>query len=84
MDGASIVGKRGSLSTFAAEKPGAARPAEQEKPEKEKQRGQTLRLNVRAWEQLKTLALKRRAPSHDLLIEAVNDLFQKYGEPPIA
>jgi hypothetical protein len=84
MDGASIVGKRGSLSTFAAEKPGAVRPAEQGKPEKEKLRGQTLRLNVRAWEQLKTLALKRRAPSHDLLIEAVNDLFQKYGEPPIA
>jgi antitoxin-like ribbon-helix-helix protein len=78
------VGKRGSLSTFAAEKPGAARPAEQAAPEKEEQRGQTLRLNVRAWRQLKALALEAGKPSHDLLIEAVNDLFQKRGKPPIA
>jgi hypothetical protein len=85
MDGASVVGKRGSLSTFAAEKPGAAPAAvAPEKPEKEKLRGQTLRLNQRAWAQLKLLALESATPSHDLLIEALNDLFQKRGKPPIA
>jgi hypothetical protein len=80
------VGKRGSLSTFVAEKPGTAvRPATPETPpEKEKPRGQTLRLNPRAWAQLKLLAVESATSSHDLLIEAVNDLFQKRGKPPIA
>ena len=85
MDGARTVGKRGSLSTFVAEKPGAVRSAAPETPpEKEKPRGQTLRLNPRAWAQLKLLAVESATSSHDLLIEAVNDLFQKRGKPPIA
>lgn len=79
------MGKRGSLSTFVAEKPGVARSAGPEgPPEKEKLRGQTLRLNPRAWAQLKLLAVESATSSHDLLIEAVNDLFQKRGKPPIA
>jgi hypothetical protein len=78
------VAKRGSLSTFAAEKPGVGRSAEQDTPEKEKLRGQTLRLNMRAWRQLKELALEDGKPSHDLLLEAVNDMFRKRGKPPLA
>jgi hypothetical protein len=83
MDGESVVGKRGTLSSFAAVKPSAASPGAGP-AEKEEQRGQTLRLNMRAWRQLKALALEAGRPSHDLLIEAVNDLFQKRGKPPIA
>jgi hypothetical protein len=49
-----------------------------------KRRGQTLRLDEGAWKQLKHLATDLGKPSHDLLIEAVNDLFKKYGKPPIA
>ena len=61
MDGASIVGKRSSLSSFAAEKPGVdARPEPAAPAEGRLQRGQTLRLNVRAWRQLKALALEGR------------------------
>lgn len=49
-----------------------------------KRRGQTLRLDEGAWKQLKHLATDLEKPSHDLLIEAVNDLFKKYGKPPRA
>ena len=46
--------------------------------------GQTLRLPAGAHKQLKRLAVDIEKPMHDLLIEAVNDLFTKYGKPPIA
>lgn len=47
-------------------------------------RGQTLRLNPAAWKQLKLLAIERDHTAHDLLLEAVNDLFAKYGKSKIA
>ena len=46
--------------------------------------GQTLRLPPGAHNHLKRLAVDIEKPVHDLLIEAVNDLFTKYGKPPIA
>jgi hypothetical protein len=79
------MAKRGSLSDFTAEKPGAAQARKVEPAAgDEKRRGQTLRLTPEAWRQLKTMALERGTTSHALLIEAVNDLFQKGGKPPIA
>ena len=54
-------------------------------PEQEEKRiGQTLRLPKGAHKQLKQLALDLDKPVHDVLIEAVNDVFSKYGKPPIA
>jgi len=47
-------------------------------------RGQTLRLKPAAWQQLKILAIEQQRPSHDLLIEAVNLLFEHYDKPTIA
>jgi hypothetical protein len=47
-------------------------------------RGQTLRLKSIAWTQLKILAAEQGKPSHELLIEAVNLLFDHYGKPTIA
>lgn len=56
-----------------------------EEPEQSpKRKGQTLRLDEGAWKQLKHLATDKGVSAHDLLIEAVNDLFRKYGKPPIA
>jgi hypothetical protein len=49
-----------------------------------RRKGQTLRLSEGAHKQLKYLSVERGIPAHDLLIEAVNDLFRKYGKPPIA
>jgi len=47
-------------------------------------RGQTLRLEPEAWKQLKMLAIAEGKTSHDLLIEAVNLLFDHYNRPTIA
>lgn len=47
-------------------------------------RGQTLRLNLPAWTQLKLISFNEGKSAHALLIEAVNDLFEKRGKPPIA
>jgi hypothetical protein len=47
-------------------------------------RGQTLRLEPEAWKQLKMLAIAEGKTSHDLLIEAVNLLFDQYNRPTIA
>jgi hypothetical protein len=41
-------------------------------------------LGKRYASRLKHLATDLGKPVHDLLIEAVNDLFTKYGKPPIA
>ena len=87
-----MTNKRGSLAGFASQKAAPSRsPADQAPTQRtrqpappEKRRGQTLRLSPAAWRQLKFLAVERDRPAHDLLIEAVSDLFQKYGKPPIA
>jgi hypothetical protein len=52
--------------------------------DEEPRRGQTLRLKAAAWTQLKILAAEQQKTAHDLLIEAVNLMFQHYGKPTIA
>ncbi len=47
-------------------------------------KGQTLRLNMDAWRQLKIMAIDQGVPAHDLLIEAVNGYFRRHGKPPLA
>ena len=44
----------------------------------------TAALDPAAHKQLKGLALERDATTEALLTEAINDLFQKHGKPPIA
>ena len=44
----------------------------------------SLRLNLAAWRQLKLLAVDEEKPAHDLLIEALNLLFEQRGKPPVA
>lgn len=89
------MAKRATLSDFAARKPQpdeAPPPApvpsplsvNDDKPKAAERRAQTLRLTPAAWRQLKHLALDHDKPAHDLLLEAVNDLFRKHGKPPIA
>ena len=89
--GAAMNPKRGSLANFATPKPSAAAaepapptPASSTPPAKDDRKGLTLRLNPAAWRQLKLLAVEKGAPAHDLLIDAVNDLFRRENKPPIA
>ena len=44
----------------------------------------TAPLSEEAHKQFRVLAAERGAKGEALLIEALNDLFQKYGKPPIA
>jgi len=86
------MAKRGRLSEFTARKerddvtsaPPRLTPVQAAMPSEQATKGQTLRLNVPAWRQLKILAIDRGQPVHDLLVEAVDDLFVKYGVEPIA
>jgi hypothetical protein len=74
------------LDTVKATKGGTAAPSAQAVTGKgeDKRKGQTLRLSVEAWRQMKLLSFDKAVTTHDLLIEAVNDLFKKNGKPPIA
>lgn len=78
--------KQPSLSDLTLNKGMSAVPSAPPSPETSppKRRGQTLRLEEGAWKQLKHLATDLGKPVHELLLEAVNDLFKKYGKPPIA
>lgn len=76
---ADIALNKGTTTTPVIQATAATTPAQEEK-----RIGQTLRLPKGAHKQLKQLALDLEKPMHDVLIEAVNDLFSKYGKPPIA
>lgn len=82
------MAKRATLTDFASRKTGGEAevkaPEPAVKPATDERKGQTLRLTPEAWRQLKTLALDRGTTSHALLIEWVNDGFQKAGKPPLA
>ncbi len=73
-----------TLNKGAASPLSAASTSSTEAEQSTRRKGQTLRLDEGAWKQLKHLATDKGVSAHDLLIEAVNDLFRKYGKPPIA
>ena len=90
-----MTAKKASLANIALNKGNSAPPAplpsiaslpteKQTTGKKDDRIGQTLRLPPGAHKQLKRLAVDIEKPVHDLLLEAVNDLFTKYGKPPIA
>jgi hypothetical protein len=80
-----MAGTRGRLNLASLkakhEAPERMAPTEREDATR---RGQTLRLKPAAWTQLKILAAEQGKTSHELLIEAVNLLFDQYGKPTIA
>ena len=49
-----------------------------------RRKGLTLRLNPAAWRQLRQLALDDEVPAHELLIEALNDFFEKRDKQRLA
>jgi hypothetical protein len=72
------------LDQLTAAKPGAVAPARKAvNRAADGRRGQTLRLDIDAWKQLKKLAVDEETTSHTLLIEALNMLFRDRGLPPI-
>lgn len=86
---------RSSLASYIRDKqPPASEPestsntdspeASAKKPKKPQPKGYVVRLPVTAWKQLKFLAIEQECTMHKLMLEAVNDLFKKYGKPPVA
>ena len=73
-----------TLDDLAATRSAPAAAAAASKEASRARRGQTLRLEPEAWKQLKMLAIAEGKTSHDLLIEAVNLLFDHYNRPTIA
>ena len=88
--------KRPPLTTSPLRRPGAGvvpAPVSADDNVKETKNGSSLReraatrsiyISVEADKQLKRLALDRDCKVHDLLIDAINDLFAKHGLPQIA
>jgi hypothetical protein len=72
-----------SLSAVMAKKSAAA-TAEPTRDGEGTIRTLTLRLKPIVHDQLREMAFTARRSQHDLLMEALNDLFQKHGKPPIA
>lgn len=72
------------------EPPTESLPATQPTAKKERQANRKEKKGISLWvdaivlKQLKQLALDRDTTQTELLTEALNDLFTKYGKPPIA
>jgi hypothetical protein len=71
-----------SLSDVMAKKSAAPPPVAT--PAGGETRTLTLRLPPIVHDQLREMAFVSRKSQHSLLMEALNDLFQKHGKPPIA
>jgi predicted HicB family RNase H-like nuclease len=73
-----------SLSDVMAKKQAASQPTSEPSSDSEAPRTLTLRLKPIVHDQLREMAFTTRKSQHSLLMEALNDLFQKHGKPPIA
>ena len=80
--------KKMTLDSLVATKPTPTAPSTSEpRPTakaSEPRRGQTLRLNIPAWKQLKRLAIDEETTCSALALEAVNMLFASRKLPPVA
>jgi hypothetical protein len=72
------------LSDVMAKKAAAATPPPETESGGTEKRTLTLRLEPIVHDQLREMAFTARVSQHSLLMEALNDLFQKHGKPPIA
>ena len=61
-----------------------SKPTPPPEPEEPVTKGMTLRLNLDAWKQLKSLAIDQGRTSHALLIDALNAYFKDNGKKPVA
>ena len=84
--------KRTSLADAFAPKPDPTAPAAHtgadthgyRAPSRRGRKALTVYLDPAAHRQLRVLGLEKERSGQDFVIEALNDLFQKHGKPPIA
>lgn len=83
---------RGKLELGWAKKPTVAKPKPFDEEHTRQRRakatgdqvGINFRMNPDAWTQLGVLSAEQRRAKQDLLLEALDDLFVKYGKTPVA
>lgn len=77
--------KRQSLGKmFSTLPPDAATEPREKRPDRAGKRATLFQLPASAKKQLAMLAIELETTQQALLSEALNDLFQKHGKPPIA
>jgi hypothetical protein len=73
----------GSMFSVVPEKPEAG-TTKGKRPDREGRKATIFQLPDTAKKQLAILAIEAEKTQQGLLTEALNDLFKKYGKPPIA
>lgn len=77
--------KRQNLSNmFTTPPPSTTTEPREKRPDRAGKRATLFQLPAAAKKQLAILAIERETTQQALLSEALNDLFQKHGKPPIA
>jgi hypothetical protein len=69
---------------FETKPPDKATELTEKRPDRVGKRATLFQLPAAAKKQLAILAIERETTQQALLSEALNDLFKKYGQPPIA
>jgi len=77
-------GQGAEQSAASTPAPAAEAPATRNKRQPDGRRGILVRARPEAWKALKQVALDREITLQDLMIEAINDVLQKNGKPPVA
>ena len=71
-------------SSPAAETTAGEQQAGRRKTQPDGRKGILVRARPEAWKALKLVALDQDKTLQDVMIEAINDVLQKHGKPPIA
>ena len=69
---------------FATVPPDQVTPAKEPRPDRVGKRATLFQLPATAKKQLAIMAIENETTQQELLVEALNMLFERYGKPPIA
>jgi hypothetical protein len=84
IDRAGLVAGLSKITGYQPKEPEPQRPAAAKTPSRRKKAGLLTMHDGAVLKQLKLLAAKQDRTQQSLVAEALNMLFVKYGEPPIA
>lgn len=70
-----------AVQAAAVERP---RTATKKAPSREGMRAVTCYVREEAHKQLRLMCIEKNAKIQEIMVEALNDVFQKYGKPPVA
>jgi len=68
----------------ASAKTAVVQVAGKRKSQPDGRKGILVRAHPEAWKELKRVAIDQERTLQDVMTEAINDVLQKYGKPPVA